>query len=64
MITVQILINDQVIFVRSARNQSEINESGETKYIVDDNKVIWHKRKDGAKELAKKMLDNINFEME
>ena len=63
MITVSILINGQPIFTRSARNQdNEKDEKGETKYITDAGDVIWHKRCDGAVELAKAMLDTIKLE--
>lgn len=43
MITVSILINGEAIFCRSARNHSEKNENGETKYVTDANDVIWHR---------------------
>ena len=63
MITVSISINGDPIFARSARNQSVI-ENGKTKYVTDANDVIWHDRDNGAIELAKKMLDTINVDME
>lgn len=63
MISVSISINGEPIFARSARNQSEYNEKGETKYFTDAGVVIWHDYKMGAIPLAKKMLDSINEEM-
>lgn len=59
MITVAILINGQPIVAKNAVNQAEENEHGETKYLTDAGEVIWHKRSDGARVLAKKLLDTI-----
>ena len=64
MITVTISINDRTIFARSARNQGEYNDEGETKYITDAGDVIYHVRESGAIELAVLMLDTINPNME
>lgn len=55
-ITVMILINQDPIVVCQARNMSEKNEHGETKYLTSDNEVIWHRREDRAVPLAIKML--------
>ena len=59
MITVAILINGQPIMARSAVNQKEENEKGETKYLTDAGDVVWHERGDGAVELCHKLLDTI-----
>ena len=59
MITVQILINGQVILARSARNVDPRVGAEESTYKVDDGSIIKYKRDDGAVKLAKKMLDTI-----
>jgi hypothetical protein len=63
MITVSILINNQPIFTRSARNQSVKNKKGQTLYTTDCDTDIWHDSELGAIPLVKKMLDCINDEM-
>lgn len=55
MITVNILINGQPIYTRSAVNR--LKEHGV--YIGDDGTRIEHDPEDGAIVLAKKMLDTI-----
>ena len=45
------------IYTRTARNVGEENPIGETKYLVDDGKPIFHSRENGAIDLAKRMLD-------
>lgn len=64
MITVSILINGKPIFTRSARNNTEKNKNGQTKYVTDAGCIIYHDPEDGAIELAKLMLDTINENME
>lgn len=59
MITVSILINGQPIFTRTAVNQMEDNEKGQTKYLLDCGSIVWHKYKLGAIPLAIKMLKAI-----
>lgn len=59
MISVVILINGNPIMARSAVNKMERNESGETKYVTDCGKTLWHHRDAGAVPLAHKMLDCI-----
>ena len=66
MITVQILINGQVILARSARNVGSAGESNDEGYPtdmclyhVDDGSTIKHKRSDGAVKLAHLLLDTI-----
>ena len=59
MITVQILINGNVILARSARNVDPKLDAEESTYKVDDGSTIKPKRKDGAVKLAKAMLDTI-----
>ena len=58
MITVQVLINGQVIACRSARNVGTDCKL-RTKYFVDDGTEILHKREDGAIKLAISMLKLI-----
>jgi len=58
MITVQVLINGQVIACRSARNYGE-KSNGFTRYVVDDGNEILHKREDGAISLAIDLLTLI-----
>lgn len=59
MITVSVAINGQAIMTRSAVNTRKVNDLGEHEYLLDDGSYVFHKREDGAKELAKKMLDKI-----
>ncbi len=62
MITVQILINAQVIYARTARNVSEPIEGRIPQicsYILDSGEKIRHLRADGAVVLAKKMLNHV-----
>ena len=58
MITVAIYINGKPIFTRSATN---ISKEGITycEYKVDEGTIIKHNQKEGAIDLAKKMLDTI-----
>lgn len=55
MITVQILINGEVIYARSAVNRLE--EHGH--YILDTGERVIHDPADGAVQLAIKMLHGI-----
>jgi len=64
MITVSILINGQPIFTRSARNQGETNEKGDTIYVTDADEIVLHKRDRGAIALAIKLLRTINEKMD
>ena len=58
MITVSILINGQPIFTRSAvREGSEDDDF--CNYLLDDGGIIKHDPRNGAVDLAKKMLDTI-----
>lgn len=59
MITVAILINGQPIVAKNAVNQGKLNSKGETAYKTDSGEIIWHSRSDGARSLAKKLLDTI-----
>lgn len=59
MISVQILINGNVVLSRTARNVVPQVDAEESTYAVDDGSIIKHKREDGAVKLAKKMLDTI-----
>jgi len=65
MITVQILINEKVIYCRSAVNKSPIKAGIDDVNIYknDDGTIIKHTPKDGAVVLAKKMLDTIKEEL-
>lgn len=63
MITVQVLINGQVLFCRSASNISDdkhYKKKGEIhKYKCDDGRIIEHRPSEGVIPLCKKMLDTI-----
>ena len=66
MITVQVLINGEVIYARTAVNIGKVKDDwvrGQStticKYKNDDGSFIEHDRKHGAVKLAKKMLDTI-----
>jgi len=58
MITVQILINGQVIYARSAVNISNDSIQPQT-YKLDTGRKIKHQQSSGAVKLAKKMLNSI-----
>lgn len=61
MITVAILINGQPIFTRSAtRQEDDVFENKPNTYKTDSGEIIKHDHKDGAIELAKKLLDTIH----
>ena len=59
MITVQILINGQVILARTARNVGAAAKADTYTYHVDDGNVLTHTRSDGAVALAMMMLESI-----
>ena len=59
MITVNILINGNAIYARSARNVKNLDTKGLCLYEVDDGRQIKHNRSKGAVELAIKMLKGI-----
>lgn len=60
MMFVTISINaDKPLVHRGVRNMSETNDKGETKYMTDCGKVLWHKREDGPIKLAIKVLKKI-----
>lgn len=58
MITVQILINGEVIYARTAVNKGKANKEL-SKYEVDTGETLLHDRNDGAVKLAKKLLETI-----
>lgn len=61
MITVGIFINGGLLVSRSATNTGlTCGETGKTIYYTDDKKIIRHHQKDGANELAKRLLDTIH----
>jgi hypothetical protein len=63
MITVAIMINANPIITRTAVNKGEVPSAPHiTKYHVDDGSTVHHKRGDGPVVLAKKILDNVNYE--
>jgi len=59
MITVQILINGQVIFARSARNVGATAHKDIYVYHVDDGRVVLHNRNDRAVALARRILEDV-----
>ena len=59
MITVQILINGEVVLARSARNVGEAAKMDTYTYHVDDGRVLTHTRSDGAVVLARMMLEAV-----
>ncbi len=64
MLGVQVLINGEVIFARTAVNRGETNSSWDTRgklvcYETDTGEIVWHDPDDGAVVLAKKLLDTI-----
>jgi len=59
MLTVAILINGNPIVAKTAVNQADENDKGETKYKTDSGEIIWHDADLGAVPLAKKLLDTI-----
>ena len=64
MITINIVINSNTIYSRTAVNVTEIDDHPITDnsmclYEVDSGQIIKHRFGDGAIVLAKKMLDTI-----
>ena len=57
MISVVISINGAVVVARSARRTS--GKGKNTRYQVDDGRVIKHDPKDGAISLAVKLLEGV-----
>jgi len=59
MISVSVSICAEPIMCRSARRIKDADEKGYSTYKVDSGEIIKHKCEEGAKVLAKKMLDLI-----
>lgn len=68
MFTVSILVNNKPIYTRTAVKQYEVEYHpegegekgvGVFQYKLDDGSTIYHNPKNGAIDLAKKMLDTI-----
>ena len=59
MITAQININGNCVFARSATRIKEPDKEGKATYKADDGNILKFNPKDGAKELAKKLIDLI-----
>jgi hypothetical protein len=60
MITVNILINGQAIFTRSAhRRTSRHNKGSKYAYLLDDGTELYHEYDSGAVALAIEMLKTI-----
>jgi hypothetical protein len=59
MITVQILINGEVIIARSAVNLGNASPPGWCLYEVDDGRVLAHERAAGAVKLAMGLLAGV-----
>lgn len=58
MISVSISINGEPIICRSAVNTS-FREDDPQRYEIDDGRILYHNRKDGAVDLAIRMLDGV-----
>lgn len=56
MLTIGLFINNRIIDRINIVNQLKKNKKGETKYLIDDKWVIWHKREKGARILVQKVL--------
>jgi len=59
MITVNISINTNTIFTRTATRIKDPDKNGMATYHVDNGQIIKHKPEDGAVVLASKMLETI-----
>ncbi|MDD5589108.1 MAG: hypothetical protein PHP92_03590 [Candidatus Nanoarchaeia archaeon] len=62
MISVEIKVNGNIVEVITAKNISEnydVLDLEENEYLVNGTYVIHHKRGDGHRELARKMLNVI-----
>lgn len=59
MITVQVQINGNTVFSRSAV-RVELLEDNHGRYEIDEGSILTHDRDDGAVELAKKLLDTVD----
>lgn len=61
LITVAILINDEIIGLKYAVRMGEPDMTRKAQYRTDCNRIIEHYPKDGAKVLAKKMIDLLDL---
>lgn len=61
MFTVAILVNGRPIYARTAVNQTQRNDKGETQYRTDCGRIVWHNYDEGAVALAHKLLDTIDL---
>lgn len=60
MITVNILINGQPIFARSAHRRTKRHDkNGKHAYLTDAGEIVYHDYDDGAVKLAIKLLKTI-----
>lgn len=59
MLTIGLFVNGRIIDRIDIVNKIKKNKKGQTKYLVDNKWVIWHKRSDGARILAKKVFDYL-----
>lgn len=59
LITVCILIDGNPVVARNALNLSEITPQGETKFRADSGEIVLHKKSDGIKSMAHKLIDLI-----
>lgn len=61
MITVAILINNEVVGLKYAVRMKDPDKSGIAQYRTNCKKVIEHNPKDGAKVLSKKLIDLMDL---
>jgi len=59
MLSIGLFINGKIIDRINIVNKIKKNKKGETKYLIDNKWIVWHKREDGARILSKKVLDYL-----
>jgi len=61
MLSIGLFVNGGLIDRINIVNRAKKNSRGETLYLIDKKYKIWHKREDGARELARKALAKLLF---
>jgi len=56
MLSIGLFVNGRLIDRINIVNRVKKNSSGETLYLIDKKYKIYHRREDGARELARKVL--------
>lgn len=61
MLSIGLFVNGELIDRINIVNHIKKNKRGETLYLINEKYKIYHKRRDGARELARKALARLLF---